>query len=230
MRICILLCVVGRLMEKMELTIVPVAHISKESAELVRETIEKENPQLIGLELCRERFEGLAKGRNRAPGIRMLFSRPTTAIMFVAQQIIGKWWKIKPGEEMVEALRTAAKIGKPIILLDRPIRAIAKDIEKIPLKEKFGMVFSGGFGLPKGKATLKQLMKPETINRLLLKMEKDFPATYSVFVDSRNRHMLRKLVFHKPESAVIVVGAAHVPGILKLAKESEYMIKVKVAG
>jgi len=56
---------------------------------------------------------------------------------------------------------------------DRPIRAIARDIEKIPLKEKFGMVFSGGFGLPKGKSTLGELMQPETINKLLGKMEKD---------------------------------------------------------
>lgn len=218
-------------MEKMEITIVPVAHVSKASVELARETIEKENPQLIGLELCRERLEALAKGGNRAPDIGMLISRPTTAVMFAAQQIIGKWWKIKPGEEMVEALRAAAEIGKPVALLDRPIRAIARDIEKIPLKEKFGMVFSGGFGLPKGKATLKQLMEPETISRLLSKMEKDFPVSYEVFVGSRNRYMFGKLLSHKPETAVIIVGAAHVPGLLRLAKEPnpEVEITVKVA-
>ena len=218
-------------MEKMELIIVPVAHVSKASAELARETIEKENPQLIGLELCRERLEALAKGGNRTPDIRMLISQPTTAVMFAAQQLIGKWWKIKPGEEMVEALRAAAEIGKPVALLDRPIRAIARDIEKIPLKEKFGMVFSGGFGLPKGKITLKELMQPETISKILGKMEKDFPVSYEVFVGSRNRHMFRKLLFHKPEKAVIVVGAAHVPGLLALAsgQNQEMEIIAKVA-
>ena len=218
-------------MEKMELTIVPVAHISKASAELARETIEKENPQLIGLELCGERLEGIAKGGRRNPDIRMLISRPTTAVMFIVQQLIGKWWKIEPGMEMKEALRASAEIGKPVALLDRPIRAIARDIEKIPLKEKIGMVFSGGFGLPKGKKTLKELMQPETINRILEKMKKDFPVSYDVFVESRNRYMFGKLLSHKPSTAVIVVGAAHVPGLLRLAKEPqpEMEINVKVA-
>ena len=218
----------GEERKETRLTIVPVAHISRKSAELVRETIEQEQPQFVALELCRERLHGLVAKKSGHMDLRTAIFHPTSAIMFAAQQLLGKWWRIEPGSEMVEALRAAGDIKRPVILLDRPIRAIAKDIEKIPLREKLSMVLPGGNPLKK-KMGLGELMEPENLEVLLSKLEKDFPVSYSVFVDSRNRYMFRKLLFHRPESAVLVVGAAHVPGLLKLAKESEEKISVKIA-
>ncbi len=213
-------------MEEMKLTLVPVAHISRRSAALVRDTILKENPQLIGLELCRERLHALMRKKNRLPDIKALLTHPTSALMLIVQQLIGKWWKIQPGTEMIAALRAAAEIGKPVALLDRPVRSIAKDIEKIPIREKLGFLFWGN-PLDK-KITLKEIMKFENLNKLLSKMEKDFPVAYNVFVDSRNKYIFEKLLVCKPKTAVVVVGAAHVPGILKLAKEHKE-INVEIA-
>ena len=215
---------------EISLTLVPVAHISQKSAQLVRKTIELEKPQLIGLELCRERFEGLAKKGPRTMDFGMMFAHPTSAVLFVVQQLIGKWWQVKPGTEMVEALRTARDMGIPVALLDKPVRAISRDIERIPLKEKLGLVLSGGFNPFKQKMTLSQIMQPENLQILLTKMRNEFPESYKVFVESRNRYMFRKLLFHKPESAVVVMGAAHVPGFTKLAEESEQKINVKIVG
>ena len=109
------------------------------------------------------------------------------------------------------------------------IRITAKEIEKIPLREKFGMLLSGGKNPFGKKISLRELMEPENLEVLLSKLEKDFPVSYNVFVDSRNRYMFRKLLAYKPETAVVVVGAAHVPGLLKLAKESGEDISVSVA-
>ena len=212
------------------ITLVPVAHISKKSAQLVRETIELEKPKLIGLELCKERLEGLVRKEDRRMDLRMMFTHPTSGVLFVAQQLLGKWWNIKPGGEMMAALRAAGDIGTPVALLDKPVRVIARDIERIPLREKIGLLFSGGFNPIPKKITLSELMKPETLKILLDKMKKDFPISYKVFVDSRNRYMFRKLLAHKPESAVVVVGAAHVPGIMELAGKSEQKINIKVVG
>jgi len=216
--------------QEMSLTLVPVAHISKKSAELVRETIELEKPELVGLELCRERLEGLARPGPRTMSLEMVIAHPTSAVLFFAQQLLGKWWHIKPGSEMVAALQAAGDNQIPVALLDKPVRSISRDIEKIPLKEKFGLVFSGGFNQFPDKMTLKELMKQKNLVVLLDKMKKDFPVAYSVFVESRNKYMFKRLLFHKPQSAVVVVGAAHVPGLMELAEESEAKIKVKVVG
>ncbi len=225
----------GEEKEPIRITFVPVAHLSKGSPALVRKTIEKEMPQYIGLELCRPRLEALVRGGGRSPSLSMALSHPTTAVMYVAQQLLGKWWNLKPGEEMVEALRTARDIQRPVLLLDQDIRLTSKLIEKIPLKEKIGLVLGGGRmpGQGKEKMTLEKIMEPKNLEILLSKMEKEFPTTYRVFVSSRNKHMFEKLMKVEPESAVVVVGAAHVPGLLKLAKESEEKggreIKAKVA-
>lgn len=217
------------------LTFVPVAHLSKGSPALVRKTIEKEMPQYIGLELCRPRLEAIARGAG-SPSLQMAFSHPTTLIMYAAQQLLGKWWNLKPGAEMVEALRTARDIQRPVLLLDQDIRLTSRLIEKIPLKEKIGLLFSGemlGDGKKNEKMTVEKIMEPRNLEILLSKMEKEFPTTYRVFVSSRNRHMFEKLMKHNPESAVIIVGAAHVPGLLALAREAELKggreIKAKVA-
>ena len=156
----------GEERKETRLTIVPVAHISRKSAELVRETIEQEQPQFVALELCRERLHGLVAKKSGHMDLRTAIFHPTSAIMFAAQQLLGKWWRIEPGSEMVEALRAAGDIKRPVILLDRPIRAIAKDIEKIPLREKLSMVLPGGNPLKK-KMGLGELMEPENLEVLM---------------------------------------------------------------
>lgn len=212
----------------MKLTIIPVAHISKKSAQLVQETIIREDPDLIGLELCRERLASLSKGAKRGMDLGTVLSHPTSAFLFLAQQALGKIWKIKPGLEMVSALKAATLVGKPVALLDRPIRLTAREIEKIPLREKIGMLFWGG-GLPLGKKVrVKDLMEEENLVPLLAGMKEKFPHTYGVFVDSRNRHMFGALLRHNPEKAVIVVGAAHAVGIRELAVASGRPINVEV--
>lgn len=212
--------------DEVELVIVPVAHVSKRSAALAHKAILETAPDVIGLELCRERLASIAQGKGKAD-FMMLLSHPTSFLMFIAQQLIGRAWKVRPGLEMIYALRASAKVGKPVILLDRPIRAIAKDIEKIPLREKLGLLF---WGNPLEKnLTLNELMEPQNLSSLLLRMKEDFPVSYSVFVESRNRHMFRSLLARNPASAVIVVGAAHVPGIAALARDSDRKINVRIA-
>ncbi len=212
----------------MKLTIIPVAHISRRSAQIVEETIIREDPDIIGLELCRERLASLSKGPQRGMDIRTAVSHPTSAFLFLAQQALGKIWKISPGSEMVAALKAATIVGKPVALLDRPIRFTAKEIEKIPLSEKIRMLFwDGGLKSKKG-IKMQDLMDEKFLTPLLWSMKEKFPYSYGVFVESRNRHMFGRLLAHNPKNAVIVVGAAHVSGISELAKCAGKPINVEI--
>ncbi len=211
-----------------DIILVPVAHVSKKSARLVEDTIRIRKPDLVGLELCRERLEALSRGGQRSMDLRTAISHPTSAVLFAAQQLIGRWWQVTPGEEMMRALGAAAELQKPVALLDRPIRGIARDIERIPLKEKIGMVFSPGLKFGKKKMSLSEMMKPENLDRLLERFERDFPVSYKVFVESRNRHMFGKLLLYNVDKVVAVVGAAHVPGLCRLAGESGESINIEI--
>jgi pheromone shutdown protein TraB len=218
----------NELREPMKLTIIPVAHISAQSAQLVEETIVREDPDIIGLELCRERLASLSKGAKRGMDLRTAISHPTSAFLFFAQQALGKFWKINPGLEMVAALKAATVIGRPVALLDRPIRATAREIEKIPLREKLGMLLWDGGLKPRKGLKVKDLMDEEVLVPLLSGMKEKFPHSYSVFVESRNRYMLARLLAQNPKKAVIVVGAAHAGGIRELAQNSGKEISVEI--
>jgi pheromone shutdown protein TraB len=212
----------------MKLTIIPVAHISAQSAQLVEETIVREDPDLIGLELCRERLASLSKGARRGMDIRTAISHPTSAFLFLAQQALGKFWKINPGLEMVAALKAASVIGKPVALLDRPIRLTAREIEKIPLREKLGiLLWDGGIKNRKG-IKIRDLMDEGVLAPLLSGMREKFPLSYKVLVESRNKYMLARLLAQNPAKAVLVVGAAHAGGIRELALKAEKPVKVEI--
>jgi len=68
-----LFLIICRLVEKMgaekikaagkSIVIVPTAHVSRKSMELVRETIEKEKPDVVGVELDRQRLKQLMHGK-----------------------------------------------------------------------------------------------------------------------------------------------------------------------
>lgn len=212
----------------MRLTIVPVAHVSKKSAELVHKTIMDEDPEVVGLELCRERLASLSSGAKRGMDLRTAMTRPTSALLFLAQQAIGKFWNITPGSEMVAALRAAAIAKKPVLLLDRPIRLTAEAIERIPLGEKLGMLFWDCPKLRGRSIRLNELMDPATLQPILSSMRERFPKAYEAFVDSRNRHMLAVLLTRDPKSAVIVVGAAHSEGIKELAENSGREMEITI--
>ncbi|MBN2122300.1 TraB/GumN family protein [Candidatus Micrarchaeota archaeon] len=212
----------------MRLTIIPVAHVSKKSAELVHKTILEENPEVVGLELCRERLASLSARERRGMDIRTAISHPTSAFLYLAQQALGKFWRITPGSEMVAALRAAALSNKPVLLLDRPIRLTARELEKIPLGEKLGMLF---WDIPLGRkkgVKLEHLMDPAALRPLLSSMKEKFPKSYEVFVESRNRYMLAMLLKRNPQSAVIVVGAAHSEGIKELAEQSGAKMEITI--
>jgi pheromone shutdown protein TraB len=212
----------------MRLTIIPVAHVSKKSAQLVHKTILEEDPEIIGLELCRERLASLSSGARRGMNLRTALSHPTSALLYVAQQALGKFWKINPGSEMVAALRAASLARKPVLLLDRPIRLTAMAIEKIPLGEKLGMLFWDCPLKHKKGVKLEQLMDPATLRPLLSSMKERFPESYEVFVESRNRRMLAALLSKNPQNAVIVVGAAHSEGIKELAEKSGRQMEITI--
>ncbi|HQF90334.1 MAG TPA: TraB/GumN family protein, partial [Methanofastidiosum sp.] len=48
---------------KKEVILIGTVHISKDSVEEVRNVIEKENPDVVGVELCESRFDALKNAK-----------------------------------------------------------------------------------------------------------------------------------------------------------------------
>ena len=112
-----------------ELVMVGTAHVSRESADLVREVIERERPDAVCLELDAQRYEGLAE-RSRWESLNLVeLIRSKRLAALLANLLLATWQRrlggalgVVPGAEMLEAARVAERLGIPVALCDRDVR------------------------------------------------------------------------------------------------------------
>jgi len=112
-----------------EFIVVGTAHVSRESADLVHEVIEKERPDCVCIELDAQRFEALSERRrwenlDLKQIIRNKQLAPLLANLLLAsyQKKLGGALGVLPGSELMEAARTAEALGIPVALCDRDVR------------------------------------------------------------------------------------------------------------
>src|SRR3989454_11669593 len=115
--------------EGREFILVGTAHVSRESADLVREVIEKERPDCVCIELDAQRFEALShrqrwENLDLRQVIRQRQLAPLLANLVLAsyQKKLGGALGVIPGSELIEAARAAEQHQIPVALCDRDVR------------------------------------------------------------------------------------------------------------
>jgi len=179
-----------------EIILVGTAHVSKESIELVRETIEKEKPDVVGVELDFQRLQQLRQGKKwQQLDLNQIIRDGKTHLFLLnvllanLQRQIGKQFGVKPGSEMLIAVKIAAENKIPIALLDRDVgitlkRALNKT--SIVEKAKLGYSILGGFlgfGQKLDENTIEQLKEKDMLNALMQQLSKEMPSVKEVLVD-----------------------------------------------
>ncbi len=211
-----------------EIILVGTAHVSKESVGLVRETIEKEKPDMVGVELCPKRLMQLRQGdRWGETRIGDIISKGNV-YLFLANLLLGNMQRkighslgVKPGEEMLVAAQIAGGHKLPVALLDRDIGiTLKRAIAKMGFMEKlkfFGSVFFGLFS-EKEKITaeeIERMKQQDVMTELIGKLSEEMPTIKTVLVDERDMYIANMLLFAKAKKIVAVVGAGHLDGIVK---------------
>ena len=112
-----------------EFVVVGTAHISRESADLVREVIERERPDAVCLELDRQRYEALSNPQRwdaldvkQLIRDRQLAALVANLMLAAYQKKLGGALGVRPGAELLEAGRAAEALGIPVSLCDRDVR------------------------------------------------------------------------------------------------------------
>ncbi|PKP57408.1 MAG: hypothetical protein CVT88_08970 [Candidatus Altiarchaeales archaeon HGW-Altiarchaeales-1] len=132
-----------------EIILIGTAHISKESVDEVKSTIEAEKPDVVCVELCKQRYEILNdKEKWKQTDITKIIKEGKTALFLVNlilsnfQRRLGEDVGILPGAEMTEAMNVAKNLNIPIELADRDINTTMKRASsKMSVFEKY-KVFS----------------------------------------------------------------------------------------
>jgi len=217
-----------------EITVVGTAHVSEESRKEVRETIEEVQPDLVGVELDEDRYKSLKedsgwKDLDLSEAIRQGKAPLLLVNLFLSiyQRHMGLQQDVKPGSEMLEAIEMAEETGKEYALLDRDINeTLSRGFSQLTIKEKIllaGSIFAG-----KEEFDVEEVKDGDMLDLLVGKLEKQFPSLNKVFLEERNNYMAEKLLEKDFNKAVVVVGAAHVKGIIEdLNNQEKYELNDK---
>ena len=115
--------------------LVGTAHISKESVEDVRATVEQVRPESICIELCKARHQAMTQADNWRKMDIFKIIRQKKAVFLLAQLILSSFYRrlgeklgVQPGAEMLEGIRLAEQTGATLVLADRDIDVTLKRV------------------------------------------------------------------------------------------------------
>lgn len=214
-----------------EIVLVGTAHVSRESAELVREVIEKERPDCVCIELDAQRYEALSQPArwerlDLKEVIRKRQLAPLLANLLLAsyQKKLGGALGVLPGAELIEAARAAEEHGIPVALCDRDVRiTLRRAWASMTLwnKAKLLAALLGSLvDRPEiDEAELRRIRDQDVLSELMRELGEELPAVKTTLIDERDGYLARKILDAAGGRLVAVVGAGHVEGIRRALLE-----------
>jgi pheromone shutdown-related protein TraB len=216
-----------------EFIIVGTAHISRESADLVREVIEREHPDCVCIELDEQRYAALSqRARWEALDLKQVIRNRQLAAL-LANLVLASYQKklggalgVAPGTELLEAAKAADALGIPISLCDRDVRVTLRRawasmgfFKKTQLLSMLGVSL---FESPKiDEDDLRRLRDRDVLTELMTELGEAMPMLKRSLIDERDAFLTQKMKQAEGEKIVAVVGAGHVDGICRALSDAD---------
>ena len=209
------------------------AHVSQESADLVREVINQEQPDCVCVELDARRFEVLSQPKRwESLDLKEIIRKQQLSTLLVNlllasyQKRLGDQLGVMPGTEMLEATKTAEKYGIPVALCDRDVRVTMRRAWRTtPFWRKSMLVSSLMLSVfdttQVTEQEIRDLKKQDALSDMMEELGKEVPTLKSVLIDERDRYLAQKIQDAKGQKIVAVVGAGHMPGIQRTLKDGQ---------
>jgi pheromone shutdown-related protein TraB len=216
-----------------EFIIVGTAHISRQSADLVKEVIETEKPDTVCIELDEKRYKALSeKNRWENLDLKSLIKQKQLSTLIVNlvlssyQKKLGDKLGVSPGTELLEAANTAKELNIPVELCDREVRiTLRRAWHSMNFWQKIKFLTNGLAGIfEKQELTeekLSELRSKDVLSEMMDELGKVMPVLKRVIIDERDQYIAQKMKESKGEKIVSVVGAGHVTGIVKALENDE---------
>jgi pheromone shutdown-related protein TraB len=213
--------------ENKEIILLGTAHVSKESAQLVKDVIEEEKPDTVSVELCESRYQAIRQKEMWQDTDIVKVIREKKTFLLLAnlllasfQKRIAKKLNIKPGQEMIQAIETGETVGAKIHLADRDIRiTLSRTWRTMGLWSKlklfFQLILSIGEVDEISEEDIEKIKQEDVLETLLADVGKSLPVVKDILIDERDRYLAYKIRTAPGNKIVAVVGAGHVPGIKK---------------
>ena len=211
------------------ITLLGTAHVSRKSAETVRELIESGRYGVIAVELCPSRHHALSNPEALAHMDLMQVFREGKAAMVAAnlamgayQQRLAEQYGIEPGAEMRAAMAGAEAHALPLELIDREIgitlRRTAANLGWWKRLALFSGLLAGLVSREEvDEKEIERLKEGDMLEAAFAEFAQDRQDLYEPLIAERDRYMAAKLALvahRRPGRPILaVVGAGHLKGI-----------------
>jgi len=222
-----------------EIFLVATAHVSKQSVEDVRETIETVKPDCVCVELCQARYETMVKKDTWKKMNIFKIIKEKKSVVLLAQLIMSSFYRrlgeklgVQPGEEMLEAIEQADKNGASLVLADRDIQITLKRLwRSLGFWTKMKMFSSLLYDViveeeKIDEEMIEKIKKTDQLETMMASFTKTFPQIKSCLIDERDIYLSQKIRQAKGSKIVAVVGAGHVVGIAEQIKEEQSLVQL----
>ncbi len=212
-----------------KITVIGTAHVSKASADAVRELIESDQFDVIAIELCDNRYKSIVNPDSLAEMDLFEVIKSKKASMVAAslalgayQQRLAEQFDVQPGEEMRVAIDLAKQHNLHLELIDRDIGITLKRVYRNISWWRKLHVISGLIAsvMANEKVTEEEIEKLKTGDMLENTFAQFATSSFDLFsplIAERDQFMSAKLrqAVEKRENKHIlaVVGAGHLAGI-----------------
>ncbi|GIO26613.1 TraB/GumN family protein [Ornithinibacillus bavariensis] len=218
--------------EGKEIILIGTAHVSKNSAEQVKEVIEREQPDSVCIELDEQRYKSITEGNKwKDTDIFQIIKNGKSSLLLMNlaissfQKRMANQFGINPGQEMIQGIESAKETGANLVLADRNIQTTFSRIWRgIGLKGK-AMLLTQVIASIFTKETiteeeLEKMKNQDMIDSMLQEFTESFPRLKTPLIDERDQYLAQKIKEAPGEKIVAVLGAAHVPGIKEQIKKN----------
>ena len=205
--------------------LVGTAHVSKESVEDVRQTIDAVCPDRICVELCPSRYQTLTQRDHWQKMNIFKVVKQKKSLMLLTQLILSSFYRqlgksldVQPGAEMLEGVNLAREKDIKLVLADRDIEITLKRLwghlgfwTKMKL---LNHLLYSLFSQEKIDENLVETLKEkDQLEGIMAEFAEQFPEIKHRLIDERDLYLAQKIRDAKGRCIVAVVGAGHCKGI-----------------
>ncbi|MGB3101192.1 MAG: TraB/GumN family protein [Psychrobacillus psychrotolerans] len=221
-----------------EIILIGTAHVSRQSAEQVKEVIDREQPDSVCIELDEQRYQSIIDNNKwRQTDIFKVIKdkKATLLLMNLAissfQNRMAKQFDIKPGQEMIQGIASANENGAEIVLADRNIQTTFSRIwHNLGWTGKSQLLTSVFFSIFSkdtiSEEEMENMKSKDTLNAVLAEFTETFPKLKTPLIDERDQYLAQKIKEAPGKKIIAVLGAAHVPGITKEIHKEQDLAKL----
>jgi len=212
-----------------EYTIIGTAHVSRASAEAVRDMAGSGEYDAIAVELCQARYDALTAERKWTDLDLYKIIREGKAGLVMAnlalsayQRRIAEQFGIEPGAEMRAAAVAAKEQNLPLQLVDRDLATtLRRSYASVPWYKRLYLMAGLALGMVSSdeidEEAIEKLKEGDILESTFTEFAEHSPELYEALISERDRYMAARLREDNTNSAgrkvLVVIGAGHMEGL-----------------